>query len=81
MNWEVCRAPFYCSAFLDGSFTHTFGKWMIREGNEVIGFPSSAQEIQAELTFTVSLTLSVAVASQGQIPAAETPLKKGFAAA
>lgn len=48
---------------------------------KVIGFLPSAQEVQAELTFIVSLTLPIAVASQGQIPAAETPLKKEFAAA
>lgn len=47
----------------------------------LLAFLPSAQEVQAELTFTVSLILLIAVASQGQIPAAKTPLKKGFAAA
>lgn len=46
-----------------------------------LAFLLSAQEVQAELTFTASLTLPIAVASQGQTSAAETPLKKGFAAA
>lgn len=45
-----------------------------------LAFLLSAQEVQAELTFTASLTLPIAVASQGQT-SAETPLKKGFAAA
>lgn len=41
----------------------------------LLAFLPSAQEVQAELTFTVSLILPIAVASQGQIAAAETPGK------
>lgn len=49
---------------------------MIREGNEVAGFPPVAPGVQDGVTFPGSLTLLVAVASRELLAAAGAPLEE-----